>query len=287
MTQEKVPVSVIVPTLDEEPNLSRCLKSVSPWSDEIIIVDSGSTDATIRVAREFTDHVHHHNYENAPRQWKWILENVELSNEWVLALDADYAVTPELAADIRSALNSVDAQIDGFYVRHKQIFRGKFIRHGGIYPRYRLCLFRKSAVFVDDHDLVDNRFYTAGLTSRLESDVVEDNRKEVDLSVWMHKQIEYAQRAAQEEAARKSERGKVDATWKRGRNERVLWLKTRWAGLPKYWRSVGYFLYRYILRLGFLDGKEGFLYHFSQALVFRVMLDARVEELDKKTLPSR
>lgn len=276
------PVSVIVPTRDEESNLGRCLESVRGWAGEIIVVDSGSTDRTLDIATDYEAKVHTHEYENAPKQWEWILENVERAYPWVLALDADYQVSPQLEQMIHSAVSDAPKGINGYYVRHKQIFRGKWIRHGGIYPRYRLCLFRAEAVFVDAHDLVDNRFYVEGSARRLEADVIEDNHKERDFSIWMQKQIGYARRAAEEELNRSAgDLRPAVRTILRGRNERVTWLKRRWSRLPLYWRSVGYFLYRYVLRLGFLDGKEGFLYHFSQALAFRVMWDARREELDE------
>lgn len=272
-------LSVVIPTFNEEINLKQCLDSIASWVDEIVVVDSGSTDGTLEIARRYTDRIVSHEYENAPKQWEWILANASLSNEWVLGLDADYRVTPELRTAIQSALRSPSSSTDGYYVRHKQIFRGQFIKHGGIYPRYRLCLFRKDRVFVDETDLVDNRFYVHGRTEKLEFDIIEDNQKEVSFQTWVRKQITYAERAAEEELNRSNGPFSQRGSWRKGRNERVLWLKTRWLRLPLYWRSVGYFLYRYIFRLGFLDGRAGFLYHFSQALLFRIMLDARLEEL--------
>lgn len=279
---ERTPISVVIPTFNEEANVEHCLESVSSWVDEIVVVDSGSNDRTLAIASRFTRNIENHAYENAPKQWEWILSHANLRHNWILALDADYVVTPDLADAIRRLFDGGEPPVDGYYVRHRQMFRGRFIRHGGIYPRYRLCLFRKTAVFVDRTDLVDNRFYVEGKTAKLEYDVIEDNAKEFNLSVWMKKQIEYADRAAREEMDRR--RGGASPMFgslTRGRNERVLWLKRRWANLPKYWRSVGYFLYRYLIRGGFLDGREGFLYHFTQALAFRVMLDARLEELER------
>ena len=274
------PVSVVVHTYNEELNLEKCLRSVEGWAQEIIVVDSGSDDATQEIAKRFGATIYEHAYENAPKQWEWTLESVEFGSEWMLVLDADSYVTPELRAAISTELAG-SSDKSGYYVRHKQIFRGKFIRHGGIYPRYRLYLFKPGSVRVDEHDLVDQRFFVRGQTGRIESDIVEDNKKDSLIGPWMRKQINMAERAAQEELNRASDTRGDRGALLGGRNERVLWLKRRWGRLPSYWRSVGYFLYRYVIRLGFLDGRAGFLYHFSQALAFRIVLDARLEELKK------
>jgi glycosyltransferase involved in cell wall biosynthesis len=276
-----VSISVVVPTLNEEINLESCLESVKGWAQEIILVDSGSEDATRDIAKSFGATVYEHAYSNAPEQWEWILNSIDFSSEWILALDADSVVTPELRTSISAELSGTTDK-SGFYVRHKQMFRGRFIRHGGIYPRYRLYLFCRDKVQVDPHALVDHRFFVRGKTGRLEHDIIENNKKDSLIGPWMSKQVALAERAAQEELNRRHDRKSENAALLRGRNERVLWLKRRWLRLPRYWRSVGYFLYRYVLRLGFLDGREGFLYHFTQALTFRIMLDARLEELERE-----
>ena len=272
------PLTVVIPVLDEELNLATCLDHCAGWVREIIVVDSFSTDDTINIAKKMGARVVQHTYEGAPQQWKWILSEVPIHTEWMLAIDADYIVTPKLRAEITRLLQNGPSE-DGYYIPHRQMFRGRFLRHGGMYPRHRLTLFRPDRVLVDERDLVDNRFYVRGQTKTLSGDLIEDNAKEHDFSIWMRKQIGYAERAAQEETDRSGDPAPKLSAVRAGRNERVLWLKHRWLRLPLYWRSVGYFLYRYVVRLGFLDGRAGFLYHFSQALAFRVMLDARVEEL--------
>lgn len=273
-------VSVVIPTFNEELNLPSCFESVSGWANEVIVVDSGSQDETQAIAKSYGAIVYEHPYTNAPEQWRWILENIEVSSEWILALDADSYVTPELREAISDELAS-GSRVSGYYLRHKQMFRGKFIRHGGIYPRYRLYLFRRDRVHIDQKDLVDHRFFVKGGTRRIEHDIVEDNKKDALVGPWMRKQVALAERAAEEEVNRRGPEG-FQGSLMHGRNERVLWLKRLWGRLPLYWRSIGYFLYRYIIRLGFLDGREGFLYHFTQALTFRIVLDARLDELRRR-----
>ena len=273
-----VGVSVVVPTFNEDRVIARCLDSVSGWADEIFVVDSDSTDGTVRIAQEYGAHVLSHPWESGPRQWKWILKNVPMRNEWLLALDADYVVTTELRDAIARELPA--SRLDGYYVRHRQMFRGKVLRHGGMYPRHRLCLVRPVAVVFDEDERADPHFYVAR-TGRLEFDVVEDNPKDSDLALWVQKQVRFAAWSAHEEFSRTRQMsvGSLRPGLFTGRNERVLWSKRLWARLPLYWRSLGYFLYRYVVRLGFLDGKEGYLYHLTQALVMRTLLDANLEEL--------
>jgi hypothetical protein len=124
-------------------------------------------------------------------------------------------------------------------------------------------------------------FYVNGKTMKIEHDIIEDNLKERNLSFWITKQVRFAERAAVEEVGRRrsGEPAPARPSLLGTPDQRTLWLKSRWYYLPLYWRSVAYFLYRYFIRLGFLDGREGFLYHFTQALLYRLMVDARIEEI--------
>jgi glycosyltransferase involved in cell wall biosynthesis len=243
------------------------------------VVDSQSDDATVSVAKEYTDHVFEHPFENHVLQWTWALEQTPIENRWVLALDADFLIPPELRSAVDAAI-ARDDDVAGFYLRRLFVFRGRPIRHGGVYPSYQLRLFRRDAVYLDTHDVNDQHFYVRGRTERIDEELIEENVKERRLSFWIEKQNAVAQRQALEEVAHRAGRVAPEPPSLFGtHNQKVLWMKNRWVRLPLYWRSVGYFLYRYIVRGGFLDGRQGFLYHLTQALLYRVMLDARVEEL--------
>jgi glycosyltransferase involved in cell wall biosynthesis len=272
-------ITVLVPTFNEELALGRCLSSVAGWADELVVIDSGSTDATTTIARSFGAKVLSHRYENAPTQWRWIVEEAPVASQWLLALDADYSVTDELKREIDATLQSRPTA-EGYYVGHRQIFRGRFLRHGGIYPRRRLCLFRRDAVRVEEFDW--DIHFLVDRTGALRGDIIEENPKDDDLARWLSKQVSFASRAAEEEVAREGGIGYEEADLFGPRNQRIVWLKRLWSRLPLYWRSVAYFLGRYLFRLGFLDGKEGFLYHLTQGLVFRLLVDARIDELRNK-----
>jgi glycosyltransferase involved in cell wall biosynthesis len=280
----RVPVTVIVLTYNEEPNLPVCLGSVRDWASRIVVVDSGSTDRTQEIAREHGAEVVEHPFESHTRQWEWALANVAAAPDWVLGLDADQSVTPELRASIIQLFTGDHvADHKGFYLNRRQIFRGRWIRWGGYYPKYLLKLFQRSAVRVDPGDLMDHHFHVMGTTRRLRGDLIEHNRKEDVISFWLQKHIRYAELLAREEQIRASGQSGILVPALTGSpDQRTAWLKQRWYRLPRYWRSTFYFFYRYILRLGFLDGKEGFIFHSLQAFWLRLIVDVNLDELERR-----
>jgi glycosyltransferase involved in cell wall biosynthesis len=280
------PLAVVILTLNEERNLVRCLESVSGWAGELFVVDSGSTDGTASIAARFGAQLVTHPFESHARQWGWALSTLPIVSSWVLALDADQSVTPELRHDIARHLATWTGPEapTGAYVNRRQVFRGRWIRHGGYYPKRLLKLFRTSAVRLDEADLVDHHFRVAGPTAILHGDLIEDNRNEDEISVWTAKHNRYAVAQALEEHSRASG-GAPGAGGVRlfgSPDERVRWQKRLWSRLPLYVRPFAYFFYRYVIRLGFLDGKEGFVFHFLQAFWYRLLVDINRDELRRR-----
>jgi hypothetical protein len=184
-------------------------------------------------------------------------------------------VSPELETAIISALSG-NPSVDGYFVNRRQVFRGRWIRHGGYYPKYLLKLFRRGRVHVGD-DLVDHHFHVAGPTAQLPGDLVEDNRNEASIFDWIEKHNRYARLQAREEILRRRTGGPTGSL--RGDpDERVRWFKRIWLRLPLYVRPAAYFFYRYVVRLGFLDGKQGFVFHVLQAFWYRLLVDINIEE---------
>jgi glycosyltransferase involved in cell wall biosynthesis len=285
-----VPLTVVVLTYNEERNLAACLESVAGWVGEIFVVDSGSTDRTMEIAEQYGARVLIHPFESHAKQWNWALRHVPFSYEWALGLDADHRVTPELADEIARLFHTESdsprrtvslRELNGFYMKRRQIFRGRWVSHGGCYPKYQLKLFRHQYSRCDEEELVDHRFYIAGNSASLQSDLIEDNQNELDIMVWSQKHIVYAGRQAQEEFLRQHGRigNNTVADLFGTPDQRRLWLKRIWYRLPIYVRPYLYFLYRYFLRLGFLDGKEGFLLHFLQGFWYRLLVDVALEDL--------
>ncbi len=278
------PIAVIVLTHNEERNLPACLESVAGWAPEIYVVDSGSTDGTVEIAERYGARVARHPFESHAKQWDWALRNLPVSGEWILALDADQRVTPELRAEIAERVIGKGASEGGpagYFIKRRQIFRGRWIRHGGYYPKYLLKLFRRGQAWVDGSELVDHHFHVRGEVAKLRHDLVEDNQNEADISVWVEKHARYATLQALEEfsKAQATVPAGVRASLVGSPDERVRWLKKVWSRLPLYVRPLLYFLYRYVWRLGFLDGKEGFLFHVLQGFWYRLLVDIKLDEL--------
>ncbi len=285
-TAATVPVSVVFLTFNEEANLEACLQAVAGWALEIFIVDSGSTDGTLEIARRYGAKCCFHAFERHTRQWNWALRNLPFSCEWAFCLDADQRLTTELKREVAALFDFAGGGppdgIDGYYVTRRQIFRGKWIRHGGYYPKRLLKLVRHKSAACDENELLDSRFYVKGRTALLRHDLIEDNRKEYDISFWTEKHVRYAELQAHEELLR----GQGTAEWNirpaffGSPDQRSLWLRRLWYRyLPLYVRPWLYYFYRYFLRLGFLDGKQGLIFHFLQALWFRLLVDIKIDEL--------
>lgn len=278
-----IPVTVLVTTRNEEVNLERTLASVRELVDQVLVIDSESTDRTVEIAGRYADQVVGLPYEHGriiPWIFQWGLDHLPIRNDWVLILEADQAVTPELAAELEALFARAEIRENGFYLPRRQIFRGRLLRFGGYGRKYLLKLFRRGCGELDPVEQ-DTRVYVHGEVGKLRAPLLEWNRKEEEILFYLGKHLRYADAFAHEEIKRRRE--KLD--WKLTPrlfgtpDERVLWLKTRYYRLPLLLRPVLYFLYRYVLLLGFLDGREGFLFHFLQAFWFRLVVDVRLGEL--------
>jgi glycosyltransferase involved in cell wall biosynthesis len=246
----------------------------------VIVVDSYSTDKTKEIALASHAGFYENKYSNHSSQWNWTLQNTEVSTDWILALDADFIVTENLKEKIELFLANEEKGYNGFYVIHEYKFWGSRIRHGGI-KKYWLRGIRKGHGMADESDLVDFRFNIEGRLKNIDGIVIEDNEKDNDLSFWVRKQDLFSLRLAVEEelrrkkllhwGGRKSILGTTDEKFKVFRD---VWMK-----VPLFIRPILYFMYRYFIALGFLDGVGGFLYHFQQGLWLRMIVDMKIYEL--------
>ncbi|MEO8481895.1 MAG: glycosyltransferase family 2 protein [Acidobacteriota bacterium] len=280
MTVSAAPVTVVILTRNEARNLQACLDSVRDWVQAVQVVDSGSTDTTVAIAEAAGVRVVTHPFDTHTRQWRWALETLPIVTEWVLALDADQCVTAELRTSMIAALGGPQSNaVAGYFVNRRQIFRGRWIRHGGYYPKYLLKLFRRRAVSLDDRDLVDHHFSVSGATSRLTGDLIEDNHNEAAIADWTAKHNRYAVLQARQElfARRGGPRLPISSIFGHP-DARTQWLKEQWARLPLFARPCLYVCYRYVLRAGFLDGREGFVFHVLQGFWYRLLVDVNISE---------
>jgi glycosyltransferase involved in cell wall biosynthesis len=279
--KKPVAVSVIVLTFNEGANLEACLSAVRNWAPEIFVVDSGSTDNTLQIAESHGALIFKHPFESHARQWEWALSNLPLHGDWILGLDADQVVSPELAREIQTLDSPRFREVDGIYLNRRQIFRNQWIRHGGYYPKYLLKMFRPGRAITDENDLVDHHFHVSGPVAKLKYDLIEANRKEDDISFWIEKHNRYAKKLALEEFRRRQGQrpDPIRAAWLGNPDQRTLRMKKLWLHMPLYLRPFIYFFYRYFLRLGFLDGREGAIFHFMHAFWFRLLVDINLDDL--------
>jgi len=273
----RCPVTVVVLTFNEERNLRQLLQSISGWAQAIFVVDSGSADRTLAIAAEFDALVVNHPFETHARQWRWALDHLPIETEWILALDADQRLTPELQAAITTALES-PSDTAGFFLARRQIFRGRWIRHGGYYPKYLLKLFRRDRVSIDERDLVDHHFTVDGPLATLGGDLIEDNQNEASIFDWTTKHNRYAVLQARHELSGAAAHVPFASLFQ-SPDARVAWLKQLWRRLPLFVRPSLYVWYRYVLRLGFLDGKQGFIFHVLQGFWYRLLVDINIDEI--------
>jgi glycosyltransferase involved in cell wall biosynthesis len=268
-------VAVVILTFNEEPNLWQALTSVCGWAAQVFIFDSYSTDRTLEVARQFNCEVVQHPFVDYAKQRNAALENLPIAAQWVLFLDADEWLTCELKDEI-SQLLARGPEENGFYIKRRLIWMGRWIRRG-YYPTWILRLFRYGKGRCEDR-AVNEHIVVEGRTGYLKQDFVHEDRK--GLLDWVAKHNSYSTREA-EELFRKGTAGQIAARlWGGSQAERKRWVRDRvWTQLPPLVRPFLYFLYRYVIKGGFLDGGAGFSYHFLQALCFMMLIDLKYLEM--------
>lgn len=273
-------LTVIILTFNEQRHIVRAINSVRNLAHRILVVDSGSTDDTVRLAQELGAEVLYNPWKNYANQFNWALEALPPDTQWILRLDADEIVSDELSQELRASLSSLNDDIDGAYVSRRMTFMGRTIRWGGVFPVRVLRLFRYGrgrceVRWMDEHILLQ------GECADFSGEILDDNRN--SLSWWTDKHNAYSSREVVD--LLNLEHGfmphETVANLRNGRQAGVKrWLKEKvYARLPDGLRAFAYFLYRFVLRLGFLDGREGAKFHVLQGFWYRYLVDAKLREV--------
>ena len=286
MSAEQPRLTTIILTHNEEKNLPACLKSIEGLDCELLIVDSGSTDRTLEIATSAAARIIQHPFENYAAQRNFAQSQVkEQSPDWVLHLDADERLTSELVQEINSVLRNVDPHTNGFLLRKRTIFMGRWIRHGGHYPSFHLRLFRLHKGRCEDR-LYDQHFMVEGKISSLRNDYLDIVA--TDLRSWTERHARWAGLEAQELMEPTREGTRVSPKFFGSPIERKRWLREKALYRPPlFLRPFLYFIYRYLFRRGFLDGKEGLIFHFLQGCWYRFLIDATIFEKQRLTSTMR
>jgi len=280
---KKLDLSVIILTYNEGIHIKRCIKSVYGWVQDIFVVDSYSNDRTLEIAKKYTNHIYQHEFINQATQFNWALENLPIKTEWVMRLDADEYVTDELRDELLEKLEKFPDEIAGLYVKRRVYFMGRWIKHGAYYPIWLLRIWRKGKGYCEQRWMDEHIKITDGKVAFLENDIVDHNIN--NLHWWINKHNSYATREAIDLLNYKYQflkYNEVEPKFLGTQEQRKRWLKIRYAKLPFFVRPFLYFMYRYFLKLGIIDGKEGLIWHFLQGFWYRFLVDAKIYEIEKK-----
>jgi glycosyltransferase involved in cell wall biosynthesis len=258
--QARAAVSVMIFTLNEELNLPSCLNSLA-WCDEVIVIDSFSSDATERICRERRARFIQHAFEGFGTQRNWALENVATKFSWVLILDADERVPKDLAAELTERIQSVAPEVGAFRVRRRFYMWGRWLRYSSLYPSWVIRLVHKDRVRYLNRGHAETQT-VQGRTEELENDLIDENLKGIDY--WFDRQNRYSRKEADHELATFASTVGLRDILSNDPLRRRGTLRAIAAKLPG--RGFIYFVYAYIFRLGFLDGRDGLIFCLMRAM---------------------
>ena len=272
----------IILTLNEAQHLPRCLASLEGVVEQVLVADSYSTDDTLSIAKAYGARVVQHPFVTQATQFNWALTQLDEDTDWVLRIDADEYLTPELATEIQESLPGIGSEVDGVFCGRRMTFQGKLIRFGGVFPVRVLRLFRYGRGQCENR-WMDEHIKVTGSAIGFTGELIDDNLN--SLTWWTDKHNHYASREVVDllnleygfmpHDSVASLQGGSQAGVKR-------WLKeVVYARLPGGFRAFAYFFYRYILRLGFLDGRAGATFHFLQGFWYRYLVDAKLAEVKR------
>ena len=273
-------VTAVILTLNEARHLARCLESLRGIVTEVVVADCFSTDATVAIAKERNARVIQRAWTNYATQFNWAISQLDPTVDWVLRIDADEYLSPELASEIQARLQALRSEVDGVYCNRRIVFQGRVVRHGGIGVVPTLRIFRNGhgrceSRWMDEHIKVD------GGTLAFDGDIIDENLN--SLTWWTAKHNSYASREVVDllNLEFRFMNHESIANWRNGqRTEAKRWMKERvYARLPGGLRALAYFLYRYFLRLGFMDGRSGTVFHVLQGFWYRYLVDAKLREV--------
>lgn len=275
-------LTVIILTYNEEIHIRRCLENVCPIAKRVIVVDSPSTDRTVEICREFDNvEVVVHKYPgNQAEQFNWALDNLKIYTEWVLRLDADEYLMPELVQELKEKLPKMEEGVSALSLSLARAFSGRVLHHGIVNGIWITRIFRNGKARYEKR-LMDEHLSVDGLIVKMEHQFVDDNCMTIGQFTIKHEG--YASREAAlllDEEFHLSDTS-TNANGRGEKAEHKLAQKAKYARMPLFWRAFGYFIYRYIFRLGFLDGKEGFMWDFLQGWWYRTLVDAKIFECKK------
>jgi len=277
-------VTVIILTYNEELHIERCISSLRGFVERVCVVDSFSTDRTVEIANALGAEVVQRNWKNYASQFQFGIDHFEIESKWTMRIDADEYLEKSLVEELSHFISQTGEKNNSIYLQRKIVFMERPIVHGFFYPALMLRVWRTGQGrieqrWMDEHIIVENP-HSVTMTS---GDLVDHNLN--DLSWWISKHNGYATREVYDMVMMRESQSDMSMGMMSGQASRKRWVKERiYTRLPVLVRSTLYFIYRFFLGLGFLDGKEGFFFHFLQAYWYRTLVEAKMYELEKKAI---
>ncbi len=280
-------ITAIILTKNEEVNIEKCIRSIKPIVKRIVVVDSGSTDGTVQLAKDLGAEILVNVFEPfvQSKQFLYAMDNIDINTKWVFRIDADEELTKESAAEIEEICKAnEDTDVNGIVVRFEVNFMGRAIRHGGVYPLRKLLVFKYGKGNIEDRCMDEHIVLFEGRSVELKNDSLHHDDK--GLSAWIDKHNNYSDREVRDyfdslknaDSTGLSDAHNLDA---KAKFKRFLRWKIYYR-LPSGFRAWAYYIYRYYIRMGFLDGHEGKVFCFMQAYWYRSLVDAKIFEAQKK-----
>lgn len=287
-----VDLSVIILTKNEEKNLRKCVESFQGIIKRFVVIDSFSTDGTKALCCQLDQELknkgsrldfYQHEWKSHTDQINWGLQNTNITTEWSMRMDADEELTGALAAEIDKKLPTIKKPFNGIILRRRVYFMGRWIRHGGRYPELLLRIFRTGKAICEMKLMDEHMILLNGRTLEFKYDLIDNNQK--DLEWWTAKHNWYSNLEVLDHqiTLEKITAGKtVQNDLSSGQAKRKRMIKnSAYYRFPKFLRAHFYYIYRYYIRLGFLDGPEGKIFHFLQAYWYRFLVDAKLYQCEK------
>lgn len=264
----------IILTKNEEKNIGLCLQSIQSFAKRIVVVDSGSTDQTVAIAKQFDADVFVHPFENYARQFNWAIDNADIKTKWTVRLDADERFTPELCDELEDAMDKhAEDDVNGFVLEAWLYFMDKCLKYGGSRKK-KLMVFKTGFGRIEDRKMDEHTVLSSGTALEIKEKFLHYDFK--DLSSYVKKLNWYATREMQDYIESRFPDTFFDSSNKEISSIRAN--KTKYYKLPLFWRCWAYFIYAYIFQGNFLNGKEGFIYSFLYHLYYRILVDAKIFE---------
>lgn len=273
-------ITAIILTFNEQPHIARCIERIKPLAERVVVVDSFSTDATAYTARALGAEVVQHPFKNYADQFQWALDNCRPRTQWVLRLDADEYLEAGAIAQLQRTLQTLPADVTGLEFRLKVIFQGRWIRHGRYYSTKLVRLWRNGVGQIEQRWMDEHIVLAHGRTQQVSGgDLVDHNLK--DITFWIDKHNGYATRHMVDFVNREYGLFEHDQRIRKtdsAAGKRRFLKNAVYAPAPLYLRAFMYYLYRYVFRLGFLDGRAGLVFHFMHAFWLHMLIDAKIDE---------